>query len=92
MNEMTAPPIPGIGLTAKYPDIGTGPCDTAIYHDPAVYGREMEAIFLRSWYMIGRVEQIAKPGDFFTYTMPTFAHEVLVCRDRDGVWRPSGRS
>lgn len=84
MNEMAKPPVPGIGLTAQYPEIGTGPVDTAIYHDPAVYAKEMEAIFRRSWYMIGRVEQVARAGDFFTFDMPTFGYAVLVCRDREG--------
>lgn len=84
MNEIGKPPVPGIGLTAKYPEIGTGPVDTAIYHDPKVYAKEMDAIFRRSWYMIGRVEQIARPGDFFTFEMPTFRQSILVCRDRDG--------
>jgi phenylpropionate dioxygenase-like ring-hydroxylating dioxygenase large terminal subunit len=84
MNELAKPPVPGIGLTAKYPEIGTGPIDTTIYHDPAVYEKEMEAIFKRSWWMIGRVDQIPKTGDFFTFYMPTFRLEVLVCRDRNG--------
>lgn len=84
MNEMSKPQVPGIGLTAKYPEIGTGPCDTAIYHDPAIYEKEMAAIFRRSWYMIGRVEQVAESGDFFTYFMPTFQLEILICRDKNG--------
>jgi len=84
MNELAKPPVPGIGLTAKYPEIGTGPIDTRIYHDPAVYEKEMEAIFKRSWWMIGRIDQIPKAGDFFTFYMPTFRQEVLVCRDRNG--------
>ena len=84
MNEMSKPPVPGIGITAKYPEVGTGPVDTAIYHDPAIYEKEMAAIFRRSWFMIGRVEQVAKPGDFFTFYMPTFRQDVLVCRDRNG--------
>lgn len=84
MNELSKPPIPGIGITARYPEIGTGPVDTAIYHDPAIYAKEVEAIFKRSWFMVGTESQIAKPGDFFTYTLPTFRHEILVCRDRDG--------
>jgi glycine betaine catabolism A len=84
MNEMARPSVPPIGLTAKYPEVGTGPVDTRIYHDPEVYAKELEAIFKRSWFMIGRVEQIPKPGDFFTYYLPTFRLDVLVCRDRDG--------
>ena len=84
MNEIAKPPVPGIGITAQYPEIGIGPVDTAIYHDPAVYEKEMAAIFKRSWYMIGRTEQIPKSGDFFTFDLPTFGYNVLVSRDRDG--------
>jgi len=84
MNEQGKPPVPGIGLTAKYPQIGTGPCDTTIYHDPAVYAKEVEAIFKRAWYMVGRAEQIPEAGDFFTCDLPTFRLEILVCRDRNG--------
>jgi phenylpropionate dioxygenase-like ring-hydroxylating dioxygenase large terminal subunit len=77
-------PVPPIGLTGRYPEIGTGPVSTAIYHDPAVYPKELEAIFKRSWYMIGRVDLIPEPGDFFVYELPTFRMSVLICRDRDG--------
>jgi glycine betaine catabolism A len=84
MNKLNKPPVPGIGLTAKYPEIGTGPVDTSIYHEPAIFAKEMDAIFKRSWYMIGRVEQVAKPGDFFTYELPGFRLAILVCRNRDG--------
>ena len=31
MNEISKPPVPGIGLTAKYPEVGTGPIDTGTY-------------------------------------------------------------
>ena len=84
MNEIFKPPVPDIGLTAKYPDVGTGPVDTTIYHDPKSFELELEAIFRRSWYMIGRVEELPKAGDFFTTDLPTFRLSVLVCRDRDG--------
>ena len=64
--ENTKIPVPPIGLTAKYPEVGTGPCSTDIYHDPEIYRKEIEAVFKRSWYMIGRVEQIPHPGDVLT--------------------------
>ena len=70
--EQAKVPVPPIGLTQKYPEIGTGPVPTRIYHDPDVYEKEIEAIFKRSWFMIGRVDQIPKPGDFFVYELPTF--------------------
>lgn len=55
--------VPPIGLTKKYPELGTGPVSTDIYHDPAIYQKELEAIFKRSWYMICRVEDVPAPGD-----------------------------
>lgn len=77
-------PVPPIGLTAKYPEIGTGPVSTDIYHDPALYEKEIEAIFKRCWYMVGRVDQIPEAGDFFVYELPTFRDSVLICRDKSG--------
>jgi len=76
--------VPPIGLTRKYPELGTGPLPTQIYHEPAVYAKELEAIFKRSWYMIGRVDLIPNPGDFFVYELPTFRLSVLICRDKAG--------
>jgi phenylpropionate dioxygenase-like ring-hydroxylating dioxygenase large terminal subunit len=76
--------VPPIGLTKKYPEIGTGPVPTRIYHDPAFYEKEIEAIFKRSWFMIGRLDQIPDPGDFFVYELPTFRSSILICRDKSG--------
>ena len=76
--------VPPIGISRKYPELGTGPVPTDIYHDPAIYEKEIEAIFKRCWFMIGRVEQVAKPGEFFVYEMPTFKYSVIICRDKKG--------
>jgi choline monooxygenase len=35
------------------------------YTDPAVLALEHERIFARSWQYVGRLEQVAEPGDFF---------------------------
>ena len=76
--------VPPIGLTKKHPELGTGPVPTRIYHDPACYEKELDAIFAQSWFMIGRIDQIPDPGDFFVADLPTFQLSVVVCRDRDG--------
>ena len=76
--------VPPIGLTRKYPEVGTGPVPTDVYHDADFFQKEIEAIFKKSWFMIGRVDLIPNPGDFFVYELPTFRMEVLICRDRDG--------
>jgi choline monooxygenase len=36
------------------------------YTDPEVAARETERIFARTWQVVGRREQLAKPSDFFT--------------------------
>jgi phenylpropionate dioxygenase-like ring-hydroxylating dioxygenase large terminal subunit len=82
--DMKKVPVPPIGLTKKYPDVGTGPCKTDIYHDPEIYKKELEAVWKPSWFMIGRVDLIPEPGDFFVYDMPTFRYSLLIVRDKDG--------
>ncbi|MEM7543883.1 MAG: SRPBCC family protein [Pseudomonadota bacterium] len=70
-------------LTLNYPELGTGPIPTDIYHDPDYYARELEAIFRRTWMCAGRVEQINKVGDFFLKKIPTFDMSILVVRGKD---------
>ena len=64
-------------LTKQYPELGTGPVSTNIYRDPIFFEKEIEAIFKRSWYLVGRVEQVAERGDFFRCELPTFRYSVL---------------
>jgi phenylpropionate dioxygenase-like ring-hydroxylating dioxygenase large terminal subunit len=73
----------GNPLTCQYPDLGTGPVPVDIYHEPAVFEKEREAIFKKCWHLVGRVEQVAEPGAFFVYTLPTFGHSILICRDKE---------
>jgi phenylpropionate dioxygenase-like ring-hydroxylating dioxygenase large terminal subunit len=74
----------GRNLTTQYPELGTGPVPVDIYHEPAVYEKEIEAIFKRSWHLVGRVDQVAEPGAFFVRTLPIFGHSILICRNKDG--------
>ena len=55
-----------------------------IYHDPAIYEREMDAIFGRSWQFVGMASQIEEPGDFFL-SRPLL-HQAELLR---GLIRPS---
>ena len=55
------------------------------YTDPAIFGREREKIFHRSWQYVGITEQVAKVGDFFTCTMGNVP--VVVTRDESGELR-----
>jgi Rieske 2Fe-2S family protein len=52
------------------------------YSDPAIYERDVERIFLRSWQYAGHQSEIPHPGDWFLFD---FAGEsVIVARGADG--------
>ena len=55
------------------------------YHDPAVFELERERIFLRSWFLAGRAEQAATPGDWFT--VDVVGESVIVMRGDDSELR-----
>ena len=85
MNERLASrfPLTPANLTLRHPELGTGPVPTDIYWQPEFYAREMVAIFKRTWLCMGRIEQVAKVGDFFVKRIPTFILSVWVVRDKD---------
>jgi Rieske 2Fe-2S family protein len=55
------------------------------YYAPAVYEREKERIFWRSWYYAGREELVQDPGQWFTIDVA--GESVLVVRGDDGALR-----
>lgn len=64
--------------------LSTEPMPTSLYTDPAQYERERERIFRRAWLMVGRVERIPKPGDFFVKDLAIFKASVIIARSDDG--------
>jgi choline monooxygenase len=52
-----------------------------VYTDPAVLAAEKARIFGASWQLVGRADQVARPGDFFTARVAD--EEVLVARGED---------
>lgn len=54
----------------------------AWYVSPELYALEKEHIFLKEWLWVGHAQDVAKPGDFITFT---YADEpILVTRDQAG--------
>jgi choline monooxygenase len=39
------------------------------YHDPAVLEAEYDTVFARTWQLVGRTDQVASPGSYFTATV-----------------------
>ena len=57
----------------------------ACYTDPAFHRAELERVFRRGWHMVGRLDQVAAPGDYLTATVGEVG--LIVVRGRDGVVR-----
>lgn len=59
------------------------------YTDPAIYAREMEEIFRREWLVVGRVEQVSRPGDYFSVDL--LGEPLVVACDKEGAIRVLSR-
>ena len=56
-----------------------------LYLDPAVLGHEHDAIFARTWQLVGHVSDLPRPGRYLTGRVG--AESVLVVRGEDGAIR-----
>jgi phenylpropionate dioxygenase-like ring-hydroxylating dioxygenase large terminal subunit len=52
------------------------------YLDPEFYALEVEQVFRRQWLSVGRVDRVAKPGDYFTIDI--LDEPLIVVRDTGG--------
>jgi choline monooxygenase len=57
----------------------------AWYRDPDIHESERRAVFGNTWQAVGRADQVAEPGGFFTAEVA--GEPILVVRDEDGVLR-----
>ncbi|MSP51942.1 MAG: aromatic ring-hydroxylating dioxygenase subunit alpha [Alphaproteobacteria bacterium] len=55
------------------------------YFDPAIFAREREEIFFKSWQLVGYRDAVAKAGSYFTAEL--FDQKLLVIRGKDGKLR-----
>lgn len=55
------------------------------YTDPAILELEKKQIFWRTWQIVGREDQVAKPGDYFTTDV--CAEPMLIVRDTENKLR-----
>jgi choline monooxygenase len=55
------------------------------YVDPRIADLESKTVFSNSWQMVGRADQVEKPGQFVTFTVA--GEPVIVVRGNDGVLR-----
>jgi phenylpropionate dioxygenase-like ring-hydroxylating dioxygenase large terminal subunit len=74
----------GNGLTARYPELGTGPVPVEPYVSPTFYAREKEQIFKKMWLQVGRVEEIPNAGDYFVKDLAACDTSIIVVRNKQG--------
>ena len=93
MNEpLSAEAIPddvkaAMPYTTAFPQLGTGPIDVEPIISPELFEVERERIFKRVWLKVGRVEEIAEPGDYKIKRLHFAKTAALIIRGKDGVIR-----
>ncbi len=86
MTEPLSPPqIASPGLFDRESAENSCTLPAAWYHDPAVYRREHETIFYRSWWYQCHVSDIADPGDYVCGSVVD--QNIFVIRGHDGALR-----
>jgi phenylpropionate dioxygenase-like ring-hydroxylating dioxygenase large terminal subunit len=70
--------------TAQYPELGTGPVDYTDSIDPSYYEAERDAIFRRTWLNVGRVERVARTGNYFTKELAVAGTSLIIVKGTDG--------
>jgi phenylpropionate dioxygenase-like ring-hydroxylating dioxygenase large terminal subunit len=69
--------------TQHWPEISTAPVDYSDSVDPAYYELEREAIFKKTWLMVGRAEQVPRVGSYFTKEIQVAGTSVIIVRGKD---------
>lgn len=85
MAHFTKPPEGS--WTEHQPGLGTGPISYEDSISPEFFELERKAIFERTWLNVGRVEQLPRPGSYFTKELHAARTSLIVTRDLDGQLR-----
>lgn len=75
--------LQGYDMAAPLAEASTIPAD--FYTDPRIGDLERRAVFGRSWQMVGRVDQVERPGDYLTADVA--GEPIVVVRGEDGLLR-----
>ncbi len=80
-------PKPPEGSWTEHYGLGTGPMSYEDSTSPEFFELEREAVFKRAWLNVGRVEQLARTGSYFTKELAVARTSVIVVKDREGTVR-----
>jgi phenylpropionate dioxygenase-like ring-hydroxylating dioxygenase large terminal subunit len=74
---------PAEGSWTKHFKLDTAPVDYSDSTSAEHFELERDAIFRRTWLQVGRVEQLARKGSYFTRELDAARTSVIVVRDSD---------
>ena len=77
-------PKPSPGTWTEAFGLDTGPVSLRGIHDPDFYAAEKEAVFRRSWLYMGRVENVARAGNYFVKELEFLGVSIIVVKGLDG--------
>ena len=78
------PKPPEGSWTQHYKELGTEPVSYEDSISPEFYELECEAVFKRSWLMVGRTDLLPRKGSYFTKEFAFAKTSIIVVRDMDG--------
>jgi phenylpropionate dioxygenase-like ring-hydroxylating dioxygenase large terminal subunit len=70
-----------------YPELGTAPIPIEPYVSREYFKAEREKIFHKVWLIVGRVEDIPDPGDYFVKNLAICNTSIVIVRGKDGAIR-----
>src|SRR5690242_10554722 len=77
-------PKPAAGSWTRDAGLSTGLVSYEDCISPEFYELEREAVFRRAWLNVGRVEDIPRPGRYFTKDLEVLRASIVVVRGLDG--------
>jgi len=74
--------VPAALRERAVPDIGTDSVPVAHYTSPAIFAESIEKVWMKTWQMACREEEIPNPGDYYIYDV--VGKSLIVSRGEDG--------
>lgn len=65
--DLDTRPVPATLRERSVPDLGTEPVSTAHYTSPDLFERSIDRMWMKTWQMACREEEIPNVGDFYVY-------------------------
>lgn len=72
----------GYSVIDEAPEVNQRHKKGEVYFSEEIASQELEKIFMKEWLLVGRVEEVEKPGDYFTHKIAD--EPIVVTRDKNG--------